>query len=519
MRRSTQIARCLGVASLLTVSTAFATTRTVGPGGAYAKPCAAIAEAADGDTIEIDAAGSYAGDVCQISKNGLTLRGVNGRPKIDAAGQSSGGKAIWVVSGNDTTIENVEFSGATVADANGAGIRQEGANLTVRGAYFHDNQDGILAGDNAGSQILIENSEFDHNGAGDGYSHNLYVNHVARFTFRYNYSHRAVVGHLLKSRAAETYVLYNRLTGESDGTESYELDVPNGGKTYVIGNIVEQGANTGNPSMLAYGEEGKNAANPSDALIVASNTFVNDHGSGTFVFVDAGVTTPARLVDNIFTGGGTTCTQSGAVESGSFTGKSPGFSDALHYDYHLVDGSPCVGAGVAPGSDGSYSLLPAREYVHPASSEARTTVGVIDIGAFELGGAAPGDAGTGEGDGAPPGSGGASSTGGTATGGTPSGGTASGASGTGATASGASGTGATASGASGTGATASGGEEAGNAHDVDGGGTAGKVVSSPSSSSGCRIARRGTTTSDPWSYAVVTLSVLLLTARKRAGER
>jgi len=112
---------------------ALAATRTVGPRGAYPKPCAAIGAASDGDVIEIDAAGSYAGDVCPITKNGLTLRGVNGRPKIDAAGQSSGGKAIWVISGDDTTVENVELSGATVADANGAGIRQEGTNLTVRG--------------------------------------------------------------------------------------------------------------------------------------------------------------------------------------------------------------------------------------------------------------------------------------------------------------------------------------------------------------------------------------------------
>ena len=381
------------VALSLAVSAASAATRTVGPSGTYPKPCAAIGAAAEGDVIEIDAAGSYAGDVCQIAKSGLTLRGVKGRPKIDAAGQSSGGKATWVISGNDTTVENVEFSGATVADANGAGIRQEGANLTVRGCYFHDNQDGILAGDNAASQILIEGSEFDHNGAGDGYSHNLYINHVGKLTFQYNWSHRAVEGHLLKSRAAETYVLYNRLTGEADGTESYEIDVPNGGKTYVIGNIVEQGPNTGNPTLLAYQEEGTNAANPSDELFVASNTFVNDRGNGTFVAVGASVTTKVHLVNNVFFGGGTVCTQPGAVESASYTGTSPGFADVAHYDYRLVAGSPCVDGGVGAGQGDGFSLVPSRQYLHPTSSEARGAVGVIDIGAYELGGASA-DAGT-----------------------------------------------------------------------------------------------------------------------------
>ena len=110
--------------ALSTSRLARAATLTVGPGKMYAKPCAAIAAATDGDTIEIDASGGYDGDVCAIAKNRLTLRGVNGRPKIDAAGKNYGGKGIWVISGSDTTVENIEFSGAVVPDKNGAGIRQ-----------------------------------------------------------------------------------------------------------------------------------------------------------------------------------------------------------------------------------------------------------------------------------------------------------------------------------------------------------------------------------------------------------
>jgi len=185
-----------------------AETLDVGPQGKYAAPCAAFAAAADGDTIEIDSAGVYVGDVCGITKNQLTIRGTGGRALVDAGGKNAQGKAIWVVQGDDTSIESIEFTGAAVPDLNGAGIRQEGKNLTVRDCYFHDNENGILAGDSAGSEILIENSEFEHNGAGDGYSHNLYINHIAKLTFRYNWSHRSVIGHLLKSRAAENYVLY-----------------------------------------------------------------------------------------------------------------------------------------------------------------------------------------------------------------------------------------------------------------------------------------------------------------------
>ena len=188
---------------LLLPAAAAAATLQVGPGKRFAKPCAAILVSAPGDTIEIDAARRYDGDVCTWSTNNLTIRGVgNGRAIVNAAGKDSQGKGIWVISGKNTTVENIEFTGATASDGNGAGIRQEGTNLTVRNCYFHDNQEGILAGDDLSSTILVEFSEFARNGSGDGSTHNIYVNHVAKFIFRYNYSHESVVGHLLKSRAA-----------------------------------------------------------------------------------------------------------------------------------------------------------------------------------------------------------------------------------------------------------------------------------------------------------------------------
>src|SRR5258708_7609242 len=146
--RAIAIAIAVAAAVPLASSIAAATTLQVGPGKTYATPCDAIAAAAAGDTVHGAAARSYAGDGCR--------RG--------AAGQTAQGKATWVIAGDDTTIEEIELSGATVPDQNGAGIRQEGKNLTIRRSCFHDNEDGILAGDSAGSEILIEMSEFANNG-------------------------------------------------------------------------------------------------------------------------------------------------------------------------------------------------------------------------------------------------------------------------------------------------------------------------------------------------------------------
>ena len=99
---------------------ASAATLSVGPGKTYAAPCKAFAVAKSGDVVEITGNTTYSGDVCGIYASNLTIRGVNGRPKINANGKNAGGKGIWVVDGNNITVDNVEMYGAAVSDANGA---------------------------------------------------------------------------------------------------------------------------------------------------------------------------------------------------------------------------------------------------------------------------------------------------------------------------------------------------------------------------------------------------------------
>jgi len=372
-------------------------TLQVGPRKHYARPCAAILRASRGDRIEIDTAGKYDGDVCGWSTNNLTIRGVGpGRAIIKAAGKDWQGKGIWVIAGNDTTVENIEFADALASDGNGAGIRQEGTNIKVRNCYFHDNQEGILAGDNPQSTVLVEFSEFARNGTDDGSSHNIYVNHVAKLIFRYNYSHQSIVGHLLKSRAAENVIVYNRLTDEPTGTGSYELDLPNGGKSFIIGNLIEQGPKTENNTILAYMEEGSDQRNSDHQLFVINNTFVNDRpvGDNIFVFIGKDDLRPAVIENNIFTGPGLATNQVGALLKSNFIG-NPQFVDADAFDFHLRSRSPAVDAGSDTVTGDGLLLTPQFQYVHPACAEGRSSVGKIDIGAYERGGrtaAAPPDA-------------------------------------------------------------------------------------------------------------------------------
>jgi hypothetical protein len=367
-------------AVLLAASDVRAETRSVGPGKAYAKPCQAFAAAQDGDQIEIDASGRYDGDVCAIGRSRLTIRGVNGRAHIDAAGKNAGGKGIWVIQGSDTTVEDIELSGCAVPDKNGAGIRQEGRNLTVRRSFFHDNENGILTGAGADSAIVIEDSEFARNGAGDGQSHNMYIGEVGQFTLRGSYSHHGKVGHLVKSRALRNTIEYNRLTDET-GNASYELDLPQGGPSYVIGNLFQKSANASNGGFLAYAREGKR--NPSSALWVVNNTFVNERSAGTFVGVAQDVTTVV-MRNNIFAGSGTPSDLAGAVSEGNLTGDAK-FVNAAQYDYALGADSAALAGGVDPGTGAGTSLTPGCQYAHPAHAVRRVASGALDRGALERG--------------------------------------------------------------------------------------------------------------------------------------
>ena len=369
--------RLFALVALLASTPLGAVTRTVGPGKQFAAPCAAIAAAQDGDTIEIDA-GTYAGDVCAVWRSNLTLRGVGGRAVLDANGRNAEGKAIWVIKGANTVVENIEFTDIRVADRNGAGIRQEGANLTVRNSLFHHCEMGILTGVNLQSQILIENSEFHNNGYGDGYSHAIYIGKIGKFTLRSSYSHDGVTGHLVKSRAVENHILYNRLTGES-GTSSYEIDLPNGGRAVIVGNLIQQGANSPNGAIVSYGAEGFSAEHPHDFAFV-NNTVVNNRFNATFVQA-LNTTVPIRLSNNIFFGPGTVTNQSNALLTANQVGDCS-FVAAPSFDYRLRAGSPCIDTGSA-----AVTPLPDSQYVHPASRESRSILGVaIDKGAFEYAG-------------------------------------------------------------------------------------------------------------------------------------
>jgi hypothetical protein len=349
----------------------------VGPGKSYRNPSQAAAVAKDGDIVEISA-GTYNGDVAVWGANNLTLRGVGGRPHLKANGASAEGKAIWVIRGN-ATVENIEFSGVKVEDHNGVGIRQEGSKLTVRNCYFHDSEGGILTSNDPNMEVVIEGSEFA-NSASE-FMHNIYVGHIRSFRLESSYVHNAKAAHNVKSRAATNYILYNRIMDEETGSASYEIDLPNGGRSFVIGNVIHKGRDAENSSVIAYAAEKPDQ--PSQEVYIVNNTIVSDLRETVFVNVH-NAPTRALIINNLLVGAGSILRGMGTAHHNLLT-TNAALKNRATYDYHLTEGSPAINKGINPGISGDFILLPTRQYVHPLLTEPRTLVESIDLGAYEYG--------------------------------------------------------------------------------------------------------------------------------------
>jgi hypothetical protein len=283
------------LATLSAVS-ACATTLIVGPDQQYKQPSNAARAAHVGDTVEITPGTYY--DCAVWTTNNITIEGSG--PGVVLTDKTCQGKAIFVIHANDVTLKNITFQRARVPDANGAGIRAEGVNLTVENSKFINNQEGILAGNNPASSIIIRNSEFGRNGACiKSCAHGIYVNQIALLRIEHSRFFDTRVAHHIKSRAARTELIDNHIEDGPNGTASYEVDIPNGGAVEMTGNVIEKGPkNQNHTAAVMIGEEG--VSQPTPELLFKNNVFTND-GPPT-VFVKNITATPAQLIGNTFKG-------------------------------------------------------------------------------------------------------------------------------------------------------------------------------------------------------------------------
>jgi hypothetical protein len=336
----------------------------VGVGREFTTIAEAARQARDGDTIEIDG-GDYVRDVATWPQSRIVIRGVNGTPQLVADGKSAEAKAIWVIKGTDVLVENVAFVGARVPSRNGAGIRHEGGRLSVRGCRFERNEIGLLTWNSPAAELDVESSAFRDNVVTQepldiDPGHQIYVGAIARFSLRASYVSHGANGHLVKSRARESHIFYNRLTDEA-GFASYELEFPSGGVAYVVGNLIEQSARTRNEVMLSFGAEGYRW--PRNELYLAYNTLVDHFPGGQFLRVLPGAQR-ALAVNNLLVGAGLL----DVAGSGNVRVTAAAFAAPAAYDFRLLAGVAPVGRARPPGAVDGVALAPDREYAHPLAT-------------------------------------------------------------------------------------------------------------------------------------------------------
>ena len=233
---------------------------------------AAFKAAEDGATVRI-LPGRYQ-EAAILHANGVTVQ-ADGAHIYDAAAQ---GKAALVIKGNDTVVEGLECSNVTVSSGNGACIRLEGRNLTLRRVFSHHNQMGMLASSGTGL-VRVEDSRFEDNGIpGGALGHNLYIESEELEFIRSKSLRARNEGHELKSRAGRT-LIEDSVLASLDAEDSRVIDIPNGGEVTIQNNVIQQGPNTSNSDVIGIGlERGRDNGtdHTENEVVVRGNTILLD---------------------------------------------------------------------------------------------------------------------------------------------------------------------------------------------------------------------------------------------------
>lgn len=359
-------------------------TMMVGRGQRITTITEAARLARDGEVIEIEP-GDYRGQPAVWTQDRLIIRASGARAVMEADGKSAEGKAIWVVRGGRVRIENIEFRGARVASGNGAGIRFERGQLVIYRCAFFDNEMGILTAGQPEMTLDVSDSEFGAAPRHEGSLHHLlYVGPIGRFSVSGSRFEQGYLGHLVKSRARENHVRYNSLVDGEGGRASYELEFPNGGMAYVVGNVIGQSYETDNPVLVSYGAEGPRW--PNSGLFLVHNTLLNDLPQGVLAKVwslsfPEGVET--WMINNLIVGHAALI----APARGRFEGnRSIRRGDMIEYGglpLRLNSASALRGSVRIPGTVAGVDLSPAEEFAFPVGRLPVPRVHSLAPGAFQ----------------------------------------------------------------------------------------------------------------------------------------
>src|SRR3546814_9620311 len=139
------------------------------------------------------------------------------------------GKAAFVLRGQSATVDGLVFRNMAVDDGNGAGIRTEMGDLTVRNAMFVDSQEGILGGEPTGQRIVIDRSTFSGLGTCDAATdcaHSIYLANRGSVTITNSRFERGQGGHYVKLRSTRVSITGNSFDDHRGHKTNYMIDLP-----------------------------------------------------------------------------------------------------------------------------------------------------------------------------------------------------------------------------------------------------------------------------------------------------
>jgi len=218
-----------------------------------------------GQRIEVDAGSSYAEEEeVYITVDDLTIIGVSGNLGLRAHLFPHDGKVAnnaFISNRYDGKGAGLTLQWLEICNLNEPAIKYHNnaaqARLLIEDSKIYGSSDtGVLVGACPELSVVIRRSEFHSNGNGTGQYHNIYIGSVKEFVLEYSYTHDSHGGQLVKSRAAKNMIRYNRITDEGLLFNSNQLiDLPYGGESYVIGNLLHMSAGNTSGSVIQWARE------------------------------------------------------------------------------------------------------------------------------------------------------------------------------------------------------------------------------------------------------------------------
>jgi hypothetical protein len=277
-----------------------ATVACVGSGAdqrCFTRFAAALETASDGAVVTVRAGRWGGGGTVRADR--VTVRGEVGAVLHT---RTADGRAAIVVEGDDAVIENLRCYGIVVDSEDGACVRMEGRNITLRHLHVHDSDQGIVGGR---GRVLVEDSLFERLGRA-GRSHAIHVGGRAEelIVRRSRVLASKEEGHGVRSRAPQT-IIEGSAIASLDGRDGRLIDAPNGGQVIVRSSILQEGPFSVDLDLVGIGlERGADPAadHPEVSFLMKETTVILEGVLRSRILSIVGETSPPTFVDNVFVG-------------------------------------------------------------------------------------------------------------------------------------------------------------------------------------------------------------------------